>query len=258
MSTQQPFARRIVIAFTLMVVLVSGFFSLSIFFIVNSIEERLASQDLKRELEILLQNSIAEGKPPSTGPGIRFFASNLPEYPIPAAMKDLGKGFNEVTQGDRSYYVYVKHVDGERYLLTEDQSELEERERLIFNLVFGSFLLSVAGAWLLGQLLARKVMAPLTQLADQVRQSDQLLTLAQPLAPQYPDDEVGHLAAAFDGTLGQLRQTLERERLFTSDVSHELRTPLMVVLGACELLDETQLPPQARGQVARIARAVCA
>ncbi|SEJ52160.1 Signal transduction histidine kinase [Azotobacter beijerinckii] len=223
--------------------------------IVNSIEERLASQDLKRELEILLQNSIDEGKPPTTGQGIRFFASNLPEYPIPEVMKALGKGFSEVTQGDSSYYVYVKQVDGERYLLAENQSELEERERLIFNLVLGCFLLSVAGAWLLGQLLARRVMAPLSLLARQVRHRDQLLTLAPPLAPEYPDDEVGQLAAAFDSTLGQLRRSLERERLFTSDVSHELRTPLMVVQGACELLSEAHLSPQSRGLVARIGRA---
>jgi len=255
MSTKQPFARRIVIAFTLMVMLVSGFFSLGIFVIVNSVEKQLASQDLKRELTIILQHDIQQGRPPAVAPGIRFFASNLPQYPIPEAMKDLKKGFNVVKQKDLSYYVYVKKVHGQRYLLAEDQSELEERERLIFNLVFGSFALSVAGAWLLGQLLARRVMAPLTRLAAQVRQSDQLLTPAQPLAPQYPDDEVGHLAAAFDSTLGQLHQSLERERLFTSDVSHELRTPLMVVLGACELLGETQLPPQACGQVARIARA---
>jgi len=255
MPTKHPFARRIVIAFTLTVMVVSGFFSLSIFFIVNSIEERLASQDLHRELDILLQNTVDKGKPPTTSQGIRFFASNLLQYPIPESMKDLEKGFSEVTQGDRSYYVYMKQVDGERYVLAEDQSELEERERLILKLVVGSFVLSIVGAWLLGQLLARRVMTPLTQLAAQVRQSDQPLTLAQPLAPQYPDDEVGHLAAAFDSTLGQLQQSLERERLFTSDVSHELRTPLMIILGACELLNENPLQPQARGQVARIVRA---
>jgi signal transduction histidine kinase len=83
-----------------------------------------------------------------------------------------------------------------------------------------------------------------------------LHALAPALAPDYPDDEVGHLAAAFDSTLGQLRQTLERERLFTSDVSHELRTPLMIIASSCELLVEAQgLSPRQREQVQRISRA---
>ncbi|SEJ02182.1 Signal transduction histidine kinase [Azotobacter beijerinckii] len=159
-------------------------------------------------------------------------------------MKGLKKGFSEVMENDRTYYVYVKKVGSERYILMEDQSKLENRERLIFRGILGCFLLSVVGAWLLGTLLARKVMAPLTRLANQVRHRDQLLTLAPPLAPEYPDDEVG-----------QLRRSLERERLFTSDVSHELRTPLMVVQGACELLSEARLSPQSSGLVARIGRA---
>ena len=53
------------------------------------------------------------------------------------------------------------------------------------------------------------------------------------------------LAAAFDSTLGQVRQSLERERLFTSDVSHELRTPLMVIATSCELLAERGRPAAA-------------
>ncbi|TNF08806.1 MAG: HAMP domain-containing histidine kinase, partial [Pseudomonadales bacterium] len=79
--------------------------------------------------------------------------------------------------------------------------------------------------------------------------------LAPPLAPDYPDDEIGQLAAAFDSTLGQVRQSLERERLFTSDVSHELRTPLMVIATSCELLAEAPLAPREKEQLARITRA---
>ena len=98
-------------------------------------------------------------------------------------------------------------------------------------------------------------MAPISRLAQQVRHRDQLHPLAPPLAPDYPDDEVGQLAAAFDSTLGQVRQSLERERLFTSDVSHELRTPLMVIATSCELLAEANLSSREKDQLARIARA---
>src|SRR5690606_8614856 len=68
--------------------------------------------------------------------------------------------------------------------------------------------------------------------------------------------EVGELAVAFDATLGRLRETLTRERLFTSDVSHELRTPLMVLASSCELLLESpSLDQRSRSQVERISRA---
>ncbi|SEJ02164.1 hypothetical protein SAMN04244572_02471 [Azotobacter beijerinckii] len=64
MRIQHPFARRIVIAFTLMAMLLSGLFSLGIVVIVNSTEKRLATQDLKRELDILLEHDIAQGESP--------------------------------------------------------------------------------------------------------------------------------------------------------------------------------------------------
>jgi signal transduction histidine kinase len=102
--------------------------------------------------------------------------------------------------------------------------------------------------------MARQVMAPVVRLAGQVRHPDQLDTRTVPLAPNYADDEIGHLAAAFDKTLGQLRRSIERERLFTSDVSHELRTPLMVISTSCELLLENPLQEAQRGQVERIVR----
>ena len=150
----------------------------------------------------------------------------------------------------------MRNVGADRYVLVQEQHEFEAREDALFNVVLAGFLLSVLGAWALGRLMANRVLAPVSRLANQVRHRDQLHPLAPPLALQYPDDEVGHLAAAFDSTLGQLRQTLERERLFTADVSHELRTPLMVVLGACELLEQqAELSPAAQRPLARIQRA---
>jgi signal transduction histidine kinase len=150
----------------------------------------------------------------------------------------------------------VEVVDGRRYALLQDQSDFEERERVLFAVVLVGFVLALGLAVFLGWVLARRVMAPVVRLARQVRHRDQLLGLAPPLAPDYAADEVGELAVAFDATLGRLRQALTRERMFTSDVSHELRTPLMVLASSCELLLENpELDTRARAQVERIARA---
>jgi len=137
----------------------------------------------------------------------------------------------------------------------QEQAEFEARENALFAVVLAGFILTGLAAWLLGWLMAQTIIAPLARLAQQVRHRDQLLTIAPNLAPEYPEDEVGHLAAAFDETLGQLRSSLERERLFTSDVSHELRTPLMVIASSAELLEASVLDERGRNQVDRIQRA---
>jgi signal transduction histidine kinase len=255
MLAKQPLARRIVIAFTLTTLVVSGAFALGIVGVVHFIEEQLVTEELSRDLDIVLNEDLPAGRSPQLDASTHFFASHLPEHPMPEVFAALAEGFTELVRDDEAYYVYVRDIGDNRYVLVQEQHEFEARENALFNVVLAGFLLSVVGAWLLGRLMANRVMAPVSRLANQVRHRDQLHPLAPPLALQYPDDEVGHLAAAFDSTLGQLRQTLERERLFTADVSHELRTPLMVVLGACELLEQAELPPRAQRQAARIHRA---
>lgn len=255
MVSKQPFSRRILIAFVLMTVLVSGLFSLSIVAVVHVIEEHLVSEELNRELNTVLHEDIKHGISPRLDTSTRFFASDLPDYPIPEQYAGLPEGFNEVVEGDRAFYVFVQEINGNTYQLVQEQHEFEAREQALYSVVLAGFLLTVVGAWGLGLVMARKVMAPISRLAQQVRHRDQLHTLAPPLAPDYPDDEIGQLAAAFDSTLGQVRQSLERERLFTSDVSHELRTPLMVIASSCELLAEATLLPREREQLQRIARA---
>ncbi|SHM61873.1 sensor histidine kinase [Phytopseudomonas punonensis] len=255
MQNKQPFRRRILIAFATMTILVSGVFSLSIVAIVHLIEEHLVSEELALELGVVVQQDLKSGQAPRLDSRTRFFASNYPQYAIPQRYADLPEGFSEQLEGERAFYIFTEIINGDRYLLVQEQSDFEKREQVLFNVVLAGFLLSVLGALVLGWLMSERVMRPVSKLANQVRHRDQLLPLAPALAPEYPDDEVGQLAAAFDSTLGRLRQSLERERLFTSDVSHELRTPLMVIASSCELLSQVDLEPTQRKQVQRIERA---
>lgn len=255
MQSKQPFRRRILIAFATMTILVSGVFSLSIVAIVHLIEEHLVSEELALELGVVVHQDLKSGQEPRLDSRTRFFASNYPQYAIPQRYADLPEGFSEQLEGERAFYIFTQLINGDRYLLVQEQSEFEKREQVLFNVVLAGFLLSVLGALVLGWFMSERVMRPVSKLANQVRHRDQLLPLAPALAPEYPDDEVGQLAAAFDSTLGRLRQSLERERLFTSDVSHELRTPLMVIASSCELLSQVDLEPMQRKQVERIERA---
>lgn len=255
MTSKHPFARRILLAFVLMNVIVSGAFSIGVVAVVHFVEEHLVSDTLQHELTTVLQEDISQDRPPRLDARTHFFASRLPQYAIPAQYAVLEEGFSEIVEGDEAFYAYVQKVNGQTYMLIQEQHEFEAREQALFDIVLAGFLLSVVCAWIIGLLMADKVMAPLSRLAQQVRHRDQLHPLAPPLAPEYPDDEVGKLAAAFDSTLGQVRQSLERERLFTSDVSHELRTPLMIIASSCELLAEADLGRRERAQLERIGRA---
>ncbi|MEB0045063.1 MULTISPECIES: HAMP domain-containing sensor histidine kinase [unclassified Pseudomonas] len=257
MEFKQSLAQRIIIAFALMSALVAGAFAVGIVATVHLVEEKLISSGLGGDLQrLLLMDSFSDWSHRPEPDQLFYFSNGPGDFELPKDLRHLDAGFHEVFREHLSYHAMVEIVDGRHYVLLQDQSDFEERERVLFAVVLVGFVLSLALAVFLGWVLARKVMAPVVRLARQVRHRDQLLGLAPPLAPDYAADEVGELAVAFDATLGRLRQALTRERLFTSDVSHELRTPLMVLASSCELLLENSgIDPRGRAQVERIARA---
>ncbi|EJM74530.1 signal transduction histidine kinase [Pseudomonas sp. GM49] len=257
MEFKQSLAQRIIIAFALMSALVAGAFAMGIVATVHLVEEKLISAGLGGDLQrLLLMDNVTDWNHRPEPDQLFYFSGGPGDFQLPKDLRHLEPGFHEVFRENLSYHAMVEIVDGRRYVLLQDQSDFEERERVLFAVVLVGFVLSLALAVFLGWVLARKVMAPVVRLARQVRHRDQLLGLAPPLAPDYAADEVGELAVAFDATLGRLRQALTRERLFTSDVSHELRTPLMILASSCELLLENPgIDQRGRAQVERIARA---
>ncbi|MCC4595498.1 HAMP domain-containing histidine kinase [Xanthomonas campestris pv. phormiicola] len=110
------------------------------------------------------------------------------------------------------------------------QGEVQLKRTLILSVLVFSALSLVIGWWS-----ASRVMRPVSDLAARLRayrgSSD-----PKPLAPHFPDDEVGQLAEALDDYSGRLTEVVQRDREFNADVSHELRTPLAVIRGATELL----------------------
>lgn len=257
MTFKPSLAQRIVIGFVLVTLLVAGTFAVGTVVTVHLVEERLLSAQLGRDLDRLLQMETMDEWRAQPRPDQLFHFTDGPEeFALPLDLAELDEGFHEVFRGASAYHAMVRMVDGRRYVLLQDQSDFERREQLMYLVVVVGFLFSLLLAGLLGWLLARRVMSPVIRLARQVRHRDQLLALAPPLAQDYVHDEVGQLAVAFDETLSQLREALNREQLFTSDVSHELRTPLMVLASSCELLQENPaLDERAQRQVQRIARA---
>ncbi len=234
--------------------LVSGIFSLGIVSVVLTIEARLVSRELDQAIVNAMQD-IKNGAAPRLGPNTRFFASGIEGFSAPAGIRELAPGFSEYLENGDAYYVLTKEQNGHRYQVVQDQDDFETRERVLYGVVAGGFVLSIALAWILGALIARRVISPVTELAAAVGNLRKNRDEATELATNYPCDEVGDLARTFDVTIKELHASLAREKLFTGDISHELRTPLMIISSSCELLDTYVNDPKSRVQVARIAEA---
>ncbi len=249
----QSLARRIVIAFALSGTIIAGLFSAGVVIAIELAEIRLVVEAMERQLDFAIASSD-DVSFDQISPSLSLYRSSLPGDPLlPNWLNGYAPGAYEVEQDDQEYQLLVRDHNGRHYVLVLDRSDFEQREQLIFSIVGIGFVLSSLVAFALGIVLARRVIAPVTRLAGQVQHRDQLLPLAPPLAADYPNDEVGQLAAAFDHTLGRLRQALQRETLFTSDVSHELRTPLMIIASSCELLlDSTPSDSHQHTQLLRL------
>jgi signal transduction histidine kinase len=150
----------------------------------------------------------------------------------------------------RVHSTLVHHAAAQETLLlampTRDTDQVLARFRDLLFVLFPCSLLIVGAvaAWYVGRSLA-----PIAQLTRETSRMADRVKVAGPgaIAPPAPrvspplaaanrDDELGHLADAFnklfvcmEGAVGQLRQ-------FVSDASHELRTPLSVLQGETELL----------------------
>nr|MDA8219342.1 HAMP domain-containing protein [Dehalococcoidales bacterium] len=96
---------------------------------------------------------------------------------------------------------------------------------LLMALAVPAVLVVAAGG---GLFLAQRALSPIdriTRLAQRIEAED--LSRRLDLPPS--GDEVGRLAATFDGMLDRLDRAFRRQRRFVADASHELRTPLAVI-----------------------------
>lgn len=105
----------------------------------------------------------------------------------------------------------------------------------------------LTGAWL-----ARRMIAPLSELATLVDRATPA-QLPHGFAERLPDDEVGALARTLQRLMTRIEAFVAREREFTRDASHELRTPLAVIRSACERISlRKDIAPDVCQQVAYI------
>lgn len=161
---------------------------------------------------------------------IRFPDMGLDALRIPAAPGSLAVGFSSLgLAGDRHVRVLQKPhaVAGiPAVIRTVRSEERVDRELAVLFLVLALALPAAVGlAATGGYLIARRALAPVTRMVARARRIT-AERLQERLQVENPEDELGHLAAAFNEMFTRLERSFEQLRQFTADASHELRTPL--------------------------------
>ena len=102
-------------------------------------------------------------------------------------------------------------------------------------------VVGVAGAGLLGFLVAGRAIRPVRRLTSAARNVAQTQDLDQPIDIER-DDELGELASSFNAMLEALAISRTQQHRLVTDAGHELRTPLTSIRTNIELLARAEQP----------------
>ena len=238
---RRPIRQRIYLALHLMILVLSGLFTVGMLLLVFWFEHTLFYNHLYNDLERNIAVT-ADAPPPLVRQqgDITFYKLNLhDDAALPEGLRGYPEGDHEVLLDDAAFNLFVRHRAPWTYVLVQDQSEFERYEILLYSGVIIAVLLIWGVGYRLSNRIADQILLPITQLADAVTETTNLAIAPRRLTYDYPDDEVGVLAEAVDQYALQVFELLQREQQFTANASHELRTPMMVIQGACDLLRET-------------------
>lgn len=253
---------RIVIAFVVFGTLLTTAFALSALYLRDRLENELITQTLQSEVDNFVAFKRQHPEPDAQFSFDRFVAGIYASHRfanIPLEWQDLGTGVHDIDEAQpdgsvRHYKLAVRSDEDIRGFLRYDVTQEEIGKRQLIGVLAVALIVFTAVALLVGLWSSRRVMRPVSELAQRVEgflgQND-----PPPLAPHFPDDEVGQLASALDDYASRLTSLVRRDREFNADVSHELRTPLAVIKGAAELMLAGELSPKMHERVQRIERA---
>ena len=253
---------RIIVSFVTLGMFLSAFIAAATFYVQNRVDNRVISDTLLKNNDLYAEGWYRD--PNAVGvafekiQGRMFSVDRLDR--VPPEWRDLPDGVHELESEEpgrekRVYKLAVRKDPQYWFFLGYDIAEERESEyRLRTALILLVAALSLVSL-LVGWWSASRVMSPVSELAARLGRSGGTTT-PEPLAPHFPDDEVGELARALDDYAARLTEVVQRDREFNADVSHELRTPLAVIRGAVELLlSRPELDEKTRARLLRIQRA---
>lgn len=247
---------RVIVAFALSGALIGSLFAVAAYIVGAFIEIHFIEDTVGEELRQYIAQIEEDPDAMLAFSRMRgYVISPGDEDRLPTYLAGLKSGIHERYSEGHEYHVAVQDQGGKRFYLVYDATHIENWEALLHGFLVVSVLGITCLAFCLGHWLSARVLAPVTRLAEEVRQLHDDPNATHRIT-NYGNDEVGDLARAFDQLIQRLWAFAKREAEFTADVSHELRTPIAVVRTTAELLlYQTQVDERLRPPLRRLDRA---
>ena len=264
MQSRRKLRFRLVLSFALFGFGLSALFAFAALNIRERVEDQLVNTSLLDDARYA--NHYAQEHPDGPGPVsqllIGMTKSDRTLYRAPLAWQAFASrtGVYDLTEpaADGTLHHYKLAVFRDNGIISFVRFDISHEDlgrRQLFYSVIGAVFLFGLLSLVIGLWLSRKVLKPVTQLAQRIRDFRKAGKV-EPLAQHFAHDEVGELAQALDDYAARLTSMVDRDREFNSDVSHELRTPLAVIASTTELLQGSpDLTPKLAERLKRIERA---
>ena len=249
--------RRLVLAAFTLATLIAAIFGGGLYLAFEYAEDEFGDEHMIRDIDAFMRAyDVFPGVADIPQENIAVYVivdgdkSSLPDY-----VRDAPPGADEIFIDGIEYELQKRSRGATDFYFVIDESEFEAFERtLMFTMLTIIVLVVAASAWA-GQLVADRIIRPLTNLSHQVaRMGDKAGQGIVPDPNADPDDEITQLGNAIYGYHDRISELLRREREFSADVSHELRNPIMAVQGATELLAKHVDSDGANDLIGRIRR----
>ena len=162
----------------------------------------------------------------------------LPVSPGDLAVADGRGGWHRSdvsADGVRLRVLTVQIVPAGALMVASPLDEVDANVAGLRNALAVVAVIGVAGAGLLGFLVAGRAIRPVRRLTDAARNVAQTQELDQPIELER-DDELGELARSFNAMLEALALSRTQQHRLVTDAGHELRTPLTSIRTNIELL----------------------
>jgi signal transduction histidine kinase len=231
--SRRSLAQRVALTFALLCSLVALVQGVAAYYTVEMAEDGLSDLLVAREMDLFRERFRAgDSHPAPSSSRLRgYVVRTAAEHDaVPEFARGFEDGPHEIYSDGRTFHVITGREADARLVLIFDTTVYEDRVQAFKSFVLVSILACSVVALLLGWLLARRLVRPITQVADSL----QKLAPGESGRPQ--GDEAARLLDAFDRYQRQVERLIAQERQITSNASHELRTPLTALRTSCELL----------------------
>jgi heavy metal sensor kinase len=132
-------------------------------------------------------------------------------------------------------------------VVTRPVGEVQRTLFVVGGLLGGVVVLLAAVTSVLAYVLAGRALRPVRVIASTAREISEQ-DLHRRITLDLPDDELGELAATFNGMLGRLDASFTSLQQFTTDAAHELRAPLALLRAELEVsLSRVRTPDEYQG-----------